>query len=227
MTEASPPLMVKVAGTGEQLALRPDRLVVAGYTAKDQMAVAEHIAELARIGVAPPPTVPAFYDLDPRLLTTDPVIEVIGASTSGEVEPVVIRHGDRHFLAVGSDHTDRDLERTDIAASKAACPKPLGNTVMEIGADLLTVDWDRLSVDSTVNDQPYQAGSVATLRPPDELMQRMTAVLGDITQDVVLFCGTLPLLGGTFVHGRSWRVRLHLPGGQTMTHTYETKQRGV
>ncbi|MER5183308.1 DUF2848 family protein [Streptomyces sp. NPDC002896] len=227
MTEPPTPLTLKIAGTGGELRLSADRLVVAGYTAKDEAAVAEHIAELARIGVPPPPTVPAFYNLDPRLLTTDAVLEVTSPSTSGEVEPVVIRRGGRHFLAVGSDHTDRDLERTDIAASKAACPKPLGSTVVEVGTDLSAVDWDHLSADSTVDDQLYQEGSIATLRQPAELMQRMTAVLGEITGDVVLFCGTLPLIDGTFVHGSSWRTRLHLPGGPTLTHAYETKLRSV
>lgn len=225
-----PALTLSVAGTGEQLQLSPDRLVVAGYTAKDEAAVAEHIAELACIGVPPPPTVPAFYDLDPRLLTTDAVVEVTGSSTSGEVEPVVIRHHGRHFLAVGSDHTDRELERTDIAESKAACPKPIGGTVVELGTDLSALsaaDWDRLGADSTVDDRPYQEGSIATLRHPAELQQRMTAVLGEITGTVLMFCGTLPLLGGTFIHGSSWRMRLRLPGGPTLTHAYETKLRSV
>jgi len=56
----------------------PERHVAAGYTAKDEEAVAEHIAELARIGVPPPASVPAFYRLDPVLLTTEAVVEVAG-----------------------------------------------------------------------------------------------------------------------------------------------------
>jgi Protein of unknown function (DUF2848) len=227
VTPSAPVLTLQVTGTGEQLALRPERLVVAGYTGRDETVVARHIAELASIGVPPPPTVPAFYDLDPALLTTDPVIEVTGPSTSGEVEPVIVRHGDRHFLAVGSDHTDRDLERTDIAASKAACPKPLGARVREIGPELASLDWDLLTADSTVDGQPYQAGAIATLRHPAELVRRMTAALGEITGDVVLFCGTLPVLGETFVHGAAWRMELGMPGGPTLTHAYETSPKSV
>ncbi|NBE50138.1 DUF2848 family protein [Streptomyces boluensis] len=233
MTQASPsPATVNVAGTGEVLELSPRRLIVAGYTARDEASVAHHIAELAAIGVPPPASVPAFYDLDPRLVTTDAVVEVAGPATSGEVEPVLIRHSGRHFLAVGSDHTDRDLERADIAASKAACPKPVGGTVVEIGPDLPGLDlpallWDRIAAESTVDDQPYQEGSVATLRHPAELLERMTAVLGDVTGDLVLFCGTFPLLTGAFAHGSHWRVCLNLPNGTALTHSYATKLRSM
>ncbi|WP_258053016.1 DUF2848 domain-containing protein [Streptomyces sp. Ru73] len=227
MTAPHTPPALEVAGSGEELLLSPDRLIVAGYTARDQASVAHHIAELAAIGVPPPTSVPAFYDLDPRLLTSNAVVEVAGPSTSGEVEPVIIRHGGRHFLAVGSDHTDRELERTDIAASKAACPKPVGGTVVEIGPEVSALDWDRLAAQSAVDGRAYQEGSVAALRHPAELLERMNAVLGDVTGDLVLFCGTFPLLTGEFVHGSSWRLSLSLPDGTTLTHAYETKLRSM
>src|SRR3569833_3938732 len=120
------PNLLHVRGSREQIVVAPDRLIVAGYTARDTAAVEQHIAELAAIGVPRPATVPAFYDLDAALLTTDGVVEVAGPTTSGEVEPVVIRHGGRFYLGVGSDHTARDLERTALALSQAACPKPIG-----------------------------------------------------------------------------------------------------
>lgn len=221
-------LTVHVAGTRERLVIQPERLIVAGYTAKDEAAVRAHIAELADIGVPPPASVPAFYDLDPGLLTTDPVIEVAGTRTSGEVEPVVLRHAGRYYLGVGSDHTDRELEREDIAGSKAACAKPLGNVVVAAGPELSEVDWDRMLADSTVDGWPYQKGGIATLRHPAELLERMTAVLGvPSTADLVLYCGTLPLLGGEFVYGGYWRIHLELPTGLTLTHAYETKTRSL
>lgn len=221
------PLTLHVADSKEQLSVFPNRLIVAGYTARDEAAVAAHIAELADIGVPPPASVPAFYDLDPALLTRDPVIEVDGAITSGEVEPVVIRHDDHYFLTVGSDHTDRSLERIDISKSKAACPKPIGGIVADFGTDLSVVDWEDLIVDSSVDGRPYQKGNVSTLRHPADLTDRMTKVLGEVTGDLVLYCGTLPLLGGGFVYGDYWRIHLELPGGKTLTHAYETKQRSV
>lgn len=227
MNDHRAPLTVEVTGSKEQLVIAADRLIIAGYTARDLATVEAHIAELEAIGVPRPASVPAFYDVDPSLLTTDPVIAVDSDSTSGEVEPVVIRHGGRYFLGVGSDHTDRALERTDIGAAKAACPKPLGDVVVELGSELTTVDWDSLLADSSVDGWPYQEGSVATLRHPAELLERMTGGAGEATGDMVLFCGTLPLLGGTFVHGSYWRMHLELPGLTVLTHAYETKQRSV
>lgn len=220
-------LHLTVAGAGDRRHLDPARLVVAGYTARDEAAARAHIAELAEIGVPPPRSVPAFYDLDPSLLTTDAVVEVVSARTSGEVEPVVIRLGGRWFLGVGSDHTDRELERTDIARSKAACPKPLGGDVVEIGADLSSLDWDSLSAGSVVDGVQYQDGDISTLRHPAELVERMTEELGSITGDLVLFCGTLPLLAGAFTYGAHWRTRLELPGRTELVHAYEIKPRSA
>ncbi len=223
MTDRAMPLTFDVINASTRLVVVPARLIVAGYTARDAAAVEAHIAELEAIGVPRPASVPAFYDLDPALLTTDPVVAVDGASTSGEVEPVLIRQGDRYYLGVGSDHTDRALERTDIAASKAACPKPIGGTVLEIGTDLSTVDWDVLVADSSVDGWPYQEGGVSSLRRPTDLLDRMADVIGAVDGDLVLFCGTLPLLGGAFVHGGYWRIHLQTPVG-VLTHAYETKQ---
>ncbi|GAA4094737.1 DUF2848 family protein [Actinomadura miaoliensis] len=227
MTDRPAPVTVHVAGSGERLTVVPDKLIVAGYTARDVAAVEAHITELEAIGVPRPLSVPAFYDLDTALLTTEPVVEVDGASTSGEVEPVIIRTGGRHFLGVGSDHTDRELERTGVAESKAACPKPIGNTVVELGPDLSSLDWDALVAGCTVDEAPYQQGSVSVLRHPAELLEQMSDVIGAVPPSVVLFCGTLPLLGGTFVHGTHWQMRLELPGGEALTHVYETKQRNL
>jgi hypothetical protein len=225
MPAASTPLRLTVSATAETLDIRPARLIVAGYTGRDQDAVAAHIAELAAIGVPAPATVPAFYDLDPALLTPDAAVGVPSPDTSGEVEPVIIRHGGRHFLGVGSDHTDRELEKTDIAGSKAACPKPLGTTVVELPADLAEFDWDAVQVSSDVDGAPYQRGFLAALRTPADVLGRLAAALPDTDGDLVMFGGTLPLLAGRFVFGRAWNLRLELADGTVLGHAYETKNR--
>jgi Protein of unknown function (DUF2848) len=208
--------------SGERLEVTPQRLIVAGYTGRDEAAVAEHIAELESIGVPPPPSVPAFYDLDPALLTTSDIVAVAGAHTSGEVEPVLVRHDGRYLLTVGSDHTDRELERTDIGAAKAACPKPVSDKAIPFGS-LSEPEWEVMTASSTVDGQPYQRGDVCSLRHPRDIMQRMTATLGQVDGDFVLFCGTMPLLGGEFVYGDDWHVELALPRGLTLSHNYRTR----
>ena len=123
---------------------------------------------------------------------------------------MLIRHNGRHYLGVGSDHTDRDLERTDIAASKAACPKPVGHQVIALPDDLAALDWDAIDVESDVDGQPYQRGSLAAMRTPTDLLARMTDTLGEFEGDLVMFCGTVPLLAGAFRAGATWRAALHL-----------------
>lgn len=222
--ERAQPLPLRDATTGEPRHFTPTRLVVAGYTASDQAAVAAHIAELAEIGVPPPATVPAFYDLDPALLTCAPVVAVAGAATSGEVEPVVLRRAGTYYLGVGSDHTDREREREDIAESKAVCPKPLGETVWEIGPDLSALPWAELAAESTADGVTYQRGTAGSLLHPADTARRMTDALGAIPGDLVMYCGTFPLLDGGFRYARQWRMALTLPDGTELTHAYTTQQ---
>ncbi|WP_067460187.1 DUF2848 family protein [Actinomadura macra] len=207
---------------GGELECAPRHLIVAGYTGRDEAAARVHIEELAAIGVPEPPSVPAFYRLDPGLLTAEPVIAVAGGNTSGEVEPVLIRHRDRHYLGVGSDHTDRDIERTGIAAAKAACPKPLGGEVVELPDG--EAAWDAIRVESSVDGNRYQSGTLAELRTPGDLLGRLADAVGDLDGDVVVFAGTLPLLGGVFAPGRRWQLSLTV-GATTLTCEYETKWR--
>lgn len=218
------PLRLHEADGGTGFELASPRLIVAGYTGRDADAVARHIAELAAIGVPVPPAVPAFYELDPALLTTGPVVETDGAATSGEVEPVLIRHGGGCYLGVGSDHTDRELERRDIAAAKAACPKPLSPQVITLTA---SGDWDAITIESRVDGRAYQHGTLAALRDPADLLERLEDVLGAIEEDLVVYAGTLPLLDGQFRPGRLWQVSLTTAPGTRLTHCYEVKRRGA
>ena len=216
-------LSLQAIGTGKTLTFAPGRLLVAGYTGRNLAAVEAHIAELAKIGVPRPATIPSYYQLAPELLTTDQVINVKGGSTSGEVEPVILRQGSEYYLTIGSDHTDRDLERSDIHRSKAACPKPLASSVVPLGTDLASADWDHMSIASTIDGNPYQSGTVSTLRHPADLFDRLTRGLGPVTGDFALFCGTVPLIEPEFVFGTAWTLHLGLPDGKALVHTYEAK----
>lgn len=219
-------LRFRVIGTDTEFDMNAPRLIIAGYTGRNAAAVAAHIEELAAIGIPPPASVPAFFELDPGLVTTNPVVEIAGANTSGEVEPVVICHAGRFYLGVGSDHTDRDLERTDIAASKAVCPKPVGHQVVAMPDDMTALDWDAISVESTVDGHLYQRGTLDALRTPADLLSRLTSALGEIPGDLVIFAGTLPLLNGHFRPGRRWRLSLQLNADSSLTYSYEVRDHG-
>lgn len=211
------PLAFDVVGTAERLVLDDFRLVIAGYTGRDEAAVKAHIDELAAIGVPAPASVPSFYPLDRSLVTQAEAIEVRGGNTSGEVEPVLVRSRGRLYLAVGSDHTDRDIERDSVAESKAACPKPVSSSVIALADD---IDWDAVAVSSTVDGGQYQMGTLRSLRIPTSVLGLYDREADDAGGDVVMFGGTLPIIGGEFVAGTSWGLSLEVPGMGAIEHSY-------
>lgn len=206
---------------GQRVSVDSPQLVVAGYTGRDQTAVQAHIDELAAIGVPAPTSVPEFYPLDAELLTTAQEVSVPGGNTSGEVEPVILRVNGIYYLGVGSDHTDRDLERTSVPAAKAGCPKPLGTTIVKMPPDPATWTWDSLSISSTVDQHPYQNDRLTAIRRPDDLLRQLDKRFDDLGDSVVVYMGTVPLLSDGFISGKTWDITLHLPDlSSELNHTY-------
>lgn len=196
--------------------------VVIGYAGRDADAVQAHIDELAAIGVAPPPQVPMVYPMPTSLLTSEPAV-VASPRSSGEVEPVLVRAAGRVYLGVGSDHTDRELETEDILRSKLACPKPTAPQLVEI--DPATFAWDACRITCTVDGREIQTGGLDGLRPPANIFALLDERgVVDPSADVVVFGGTVPLIGGEFVYGRRWTITLTLPDGRVLEHTYETQE---
>lgn len=205
--------------SGAQVNLRDFQLVVAGYTGRDLTAVQEHIDELAAIGVPPPETVPMFYEMDPGLLMQQSTITVSNEDSSGEVEPVLIRVDGRVYLGVGSDHTDREVERTSVLASKAACPKPISSTLIEVDR---VREWDSVLLSSHRDGGLYQQAELRSLRPPLEVLAEFEASRAQ-SGNLVMFGGTVPVEGGAFAHGSEWALRLQSPDGAVLEHTYSVR----
>jgi hypothetical protein len=224
MTGAGP-LVLEVVGTGEMLVLQDFRGIVAGYTGRDEAAVQHHIDELASIGIAPPPAVPMFYGVPPHLFSTTGSFSRAGGSlTSGEIEPLYVRHRGRFYLGIGSDHTDRDLERTDIGDSKRACPKPIGARVIAVD-DLEALSLDDSTATSWVDGSLYQRGSLAGIRTPANVVELLLERTDVAHDDFVCLGGTLPLHDGGFVDGDTWRLDLQLADGTHLEHTYTMEGR--
>lgn len=204
------------------------RVVVVGYAGRDLESVQHHIDELAAIGVAPPPEVPMFYRMPATSLTRSSKIEVQGAGTSGEAEPVLVRSGSRWFLTVGSDHTDRDLETKDIALSKQVCAKPIASRGILLHGDPSRGDadelWDSVRMHSWVDGVLYQTGRLSSLRYPSDLISRVAGAV-EHTGDLVIFGGTLPLLDGTFRPGRVFKASLEMPGAAPVELRYDTTKK--
>lgn len=179
-------------GRVERLELGIRDLVLAGWTGRDRAAVEAHINELAAHGVAPPSRMPIFYRVSASLLTTAAEIQVLGSDSSGEAEFVLIRHGDRLLVGLGSDHTDRKVEATGVALSKQLCPKVMAPTVWDFAE--VERHWDRLILRSFAAGASgpvlYQEGAVGEILHPCTLLDSYGGATG------AMFCGTLAAIGG-------------------------------
>jgi len=174
-----------------------DRLTLAGYTGRNPKKVEQHIAELEDIRVPRPRSTPSFYSIPTRLLTTASKIQVNRNYTSGEVEGVLFSLPNGLHLGVGSDHTDRKLERFNIALSKQVCAKPIGSELWHI--DNISSHWDELVLRSFVVNgkerELYQEGSLVEILKPQDLIERYIEQGEKLTVGSVLFCGTIPTRG--------------------------------
>lgn len=213
-------------GGGEAVEMQPRQLVIAGWTGRDPESIRHHIDELAAIGVPRPSTVPLYYRVAASLLTQAQQIEVLGAGSSGEVEPVLVRARDRWWLTVGSDHTDRDAERAGVALSKQLCAKPLASQAW--AWDALAARADTIGLRSDIFEGGrwvrYQDGSLRSIRPLEHLLAGLPAEL-PVGDGLVMFCGTLGALPDAQGRGvrPAARMRLQLvDGDQLLTHEYTT-----
>jgi Protein of unknown function (DUF2848) len=199
-------------GTGRNpLTFETEQLVCCGWTARDRAAAERHIDELARLGVPRPTTIPIYIRLPRGLITTTDVIEVGSATTSGEVECVLLYDGTRRWLTVGSDHTDRHIEAVSVVASKQMCGKYIAPVCWTY--DEVQSHCDRLRLRSWVGRNGttaiYQDGSVASLLPPHDLLDR--ALAGSTpSAGVALFAGTIPTISD-IVYGDGYDLELHDP----------------
>jgi 4-hydroxyphenylacetate 3-monooxygenase len=201
-------------GATQPVAVVDPYLVVAGYTGRDEEAVRRHIAELAAHGIDSPLTTPIFWLLPDWLLTLAPTTtQVHTANSSGEVEPVLLRMPDSEiFVTVGSDHTDRDLERSSLLLAKLTCPKILSADLWRF-ADVAH-RWDTLRLRAHTGIQDYQEGTVATIRPPLDLLARAMEIAPDPRRPIILFLGTIPLLTSGFVFAERFTGALEDPEGK-------------
>lgn len=210
-------LTAEAEGESIPLSFAVRRVVNAGYVGRDRVAVQAHIDELSREGVPPPGSVPVLFPLSCDSVTTAERIEVIGPDTSGEIEYVLLVGADDEvYVAVGSDHTDRALERTDLGKSKQICKNVVSRRVWRY-ADVRD-HWDELVLSSWVRTQEaqdealYQQASLSTILPADELLKLVSARIADRQRDgLVIFSGTIPLLGGRFLFGGEFRGELFDP----------------
>jgi hypothetical protein len=166
-------------------------LLLAGYAGRDREAVEEHKEELRKIGISPPEKVPTVYKVSPELLTTEREIAVRSETTSGEIEYVLLPTKNGLYVTVGSDHTDREIEKTDIQKAKESCPKVIAKVTWlydEIGDH-----WDDIIMRAMVLKDGlktvYQEGNLEELLSAENLLGAFDAR----REGTALFSGTIPL----------------------------------
>lgn len=198
------------------------RLIVGGWAGRSEAANQHHIDELAAIGVAPPRQTPMFYRVGAELLSSAPVIQVVGNGSSGEAEVLLLRNKGEFLIGVGSDHTDRVVETYGVTVSKQICPKPVGDEFWRF-ADV-SGHWDQLVLRSWAGTpgamELYQEGTVDALLDPRDLVSKFEAEGDLFTDGTAMYCGTLPVIGGVR-QASHFRVELEDPVlGRKLAHSY-------
>jgi hypothetical protein len=206
-------LEVVSGNRSETLQFKVKRMINAGYVGRDRQAVADHIEELRREGVPPPPSVPMIFPVLCHNITTADKIEVVGRKTSGEVEFALLLNSGNIFVGVGSDHTDRDIERHSIIKSKQVCPNVISKQVWNY--DDVKSGWDDLILQSKVKltdgDEAilYQKAPLGSIISATELMDLVKSKMIDgMDEGLVLFSGTLPVLTNEIIYSSHFRCEL-------------------
>jgi len=177
---------------GREISFRPERLFLAGYTGRDRDHVLRHIEELAAEGIPAPERVPEVYPGVADKVQVGGQLPAGHGWSSGEVEYVLLVTAHGTLVGVGSDHTDRDLERASVVTSKQAFPKIIGQRVSPL--DSLVSQWHDCTLRSWVTiageRRLYQNGSLGSLIAPQDLPGLISA--SDCRAGTVIFSGTVP-----------------------------------
>ena len=203
------PLTVEGKETKRSLDFEVKALFCGGYAGRDQEEVRKHVAELRKIGVPAPERIPVAYPVSTYLLTTDDEIEVQSEETSGEVEYVVLVGEGELYVTVGSDHTDRELERISVPKAKQMYPKVIPEVVRPY--DEVKGHWDELIIRSYVvkdgRRRLYQERPLEALIGVERLME----IVGEWGPGWVLFSGTVPTVDGELVYADEFEMEIHDP----------------
>jgi len=215
-------VVVSAEGNVTPRTLEVSRAYNLGSATRDAAEAVHHQEEVARSGVRIAFDIPAprIYPLAPWAITTAERVGVQGPRTSGEVEIVIIVQEDDLLIGVGSDHTDRDLERTSIVWSKQACPNVIAPEVWRWAE--IRDHWDRCTLWSDLDGSPYQRCGVDVFLDPEELVSIVRDRADMPRSGAVIFSGTYVSVTGELAFGRHWSFGIEDPVlGRRIEHSYE------
>jgi hypothetical protein len=200
--------------------VRVERCVIAGWTGRNADEVQKHIEELRKLGVQPPSSTPIFYLASADRVTTSDTIEVLGEDSSGEVEFVLLKHGDEIWVGAGSDHTDRTVEAYSVAVSKQVCEKPVASTFWPLSE--MEDHWDRIRLESHIVERGertlYQSFDVSSMMAPASLIARHQ---NGLPEGTLMFCGTAAVKEGVRPSSRFEYAMADPVLGRTISGRYD------
>jgi hypothetical protein len=205
-------LTVISKGLSERMEFDAGRLVCCGWVGRDRAALEAHIDELAELGVPRPKQVPIYMNFSTYLLTHDDEVTVVSDQSSGEIEYVLLCRGDRMWVTVGSDQTDRDVETKSIPGSKQMYAKYVADTCWPF--EEVKDHWDQLVLRCWVTHEGhrglYQEGALGSILSPDDIVRNVPGLVFPPSEGVVIFSGTIATRGG-LVFGDAYELELDDP----------------
>ena len=111
-------------------------------------------------------------------------------------EADILVEGEKIYVGVGSDHTDRKLERLDILKSKQVCPSVLSKHLWDY--EEIKDHWDSIQIRSWAWEggerTPYQDSTLYAILPPEDLIRLVRQRVEGALEGIAIFSGTPPLL---------------------------------
>ena len=183
----------------EQLTFRVEKMVNAGRTARDIEDTKKHLEELRKGGANLSDEIPVVHPKIKDRITTGHEIEVLPNSrTSGEVEYVLLMQGDEIYVTVGSDHSDRELQKHDGTLAKQVCPNLLSPILWRY--EEVKSRWDELMMRSWVWEDGqrvlYQEDKLDKMMTPEDVIQEVRSRAEGSMDGMVIYAGTFPTLSG-------------------------------
>lgn len=204
-------LILEDSSGEKELNLDVKKLVNAGRSGRNEIIVKKHLDELRKAGSNVGDKFPKFWPKTSDRITTSNRFEVLpNTLSSGEVEYVLLIDKNTVYIGVGSDHTDRGIQKIDLVAAKeiyynVLAPKVwLYEEVKEYWDDLLMSSWVEEEGEITL----YQEGKLKEILSPERILEEVKTRIGNNFDGLVIFSGTHPTLNGNLSYSSYFEFEL-------------------
>lgn len=195
---------------GAEIIANVERLLLTGYSGRDEADIAAHLAEMASLGVAGPDTVPVFHPAMSCLLTQGDTVEAVGPDSRPEIEFVLFEVNGARFVTLGNDQFDLATEQHCSAVkSKSLCQKLVARNAWLLSQ--VSGHWDELVLELRSGATLLQSSAVSAILPPDRLMADAMRQRGFRRERGMLFSGTVPMLRPIEADMREFSMALRDP----------------